>query len=179
MYLLGIDPGQEGAFVLLHESKHIEQFRKMAIIKLRDKKGKVKIHYDVLSIISFIKSVKKLCPNTHVFLEKSQSAPGQGVVSMFSTGYGFGLLVGIIASAGLDYTLVAPKDWKDDMMRGLPREKLASVVAASRLFPQCLPMLQRPESKFPDHNMADALLIAEWGRRKMTTRPTSVDQTHT
>lgn len=166
MYFLGIDPGQEGAFVLIHENKHLEQYRKMPVIKMTSKR-KVKIYYDVLAIVSFISSVKKLCPNTHVFIEKSQAAPGQGVVSMFSTGYGFGLLVGVIAAVGLDYTLVAPKDWKDDLMRGMPREKIASVVAASRLFPQCLPMLHRPHSKLPDHNMADALLIAEWGRRKM------------
>jgi hypothetical protein len=54
------------------------------------------------------------------------------------------------------------------MLAGTPGEdtKQRSVIAAQRLFPN-VSLLPTPRCKKPSDGIADALLIAEWGRRKM------------
>jgi len=47
-----------------------------------------------------------------VALELQNARPGQGVVSMFRLGVGFGVWLGIVAACGLPYELVAPTRWK-------------------------------------------------------------------
>jgi crossover junction endodeoxyribonuclease RuvC len=162
-YFLGIDPGQEGAFVLLHPKLGIICHKKMPIIKLKNK-NKVNVHYDTLNIISFLETVKFTYEEVHVFIEEISAAPGQGVTSMFSMGYGFGLLVGILSCIGLPHTRVRPNIWKAALLKGLPKEKMASCVVATRLFPKAQEILALPRGGL-DHNIADALLIAEWGRQ--------------
>jgi len=162
-YILGIDPGQEGAFVLLERDGTILQCKKIPTIKVKSK-GKVKVHYDTLGIITYFHINSKFYPGTKVFIEEIHAAPGQGVTSMFSMGYGFGLIIGILSAMKLPHVRVAPQEWKGKLLKGMPREKMASVVVASRLFPDCLPYLKLPKGGM-DHNVADALLIAEWGRQ--------------
>lgn len=159
-YYLGIDPGQQGAFVLIDSSKKIVQVKKVPTLQV----GK-KVHFDTLGIITFFTVVKNTYPSTHVFLEQISSAPDQGVTSMFSMGYGFGLLVGILTCVGLPVTQVRPAEWKGVLLKGIPKEKLASCVIASKLFPSSEEVFRGPRGGL-DHNIADALLIAEWGRRQ-------------
>lgn len=164
---MGIDPGQEGALVLLAPifgSIGVITYLKMPVIKLKNN-GKYKIHYDIDHIISFITEIKSKYANTHVFIEEIHSAPGQGATSMFSMGFGYGLLCGIISTLKCPLTTVRPQVWKKELMAGMPADKLASCVIVGRLFPGALPLLKTPRGK-PDHNIADAILIAEWGRRQ-------------
>lgn len=161
-YALGIDPGQEGAFVLLHPKLGIICHKKMPIIKLKNK-SKIKVHYDTLGIMAFLETVKGTYEDVHIFIEEISAAPGQGVTSMFSMGYGFGLLIGIISCLGIPHTRVKPNIWKGKLLAGLPKEKMASCVVATRLFPKAVDILLLPKGGL-DHNVADALLIAEWGK---------------
>jgi crossover junction endodeoxyribonuclease RuvC len=162
-YILGIDPGQEGAFVLLDRSGHIVQCKKIPTVKLKVGK-KNTVQYDTLGIIAYFNINKSFYPGTKIFIEEIHAAPGQGVTSMFTMGYGFGLINGIVLALGYPVTRVAPQEWKKNLLKGMPKEKMASVVVASRLFPDCDTYLRLPRGGL-DHNVADALLIAEWGRR--------------
>jgi hypothetical protein len=47
-----------------------------------------------------------------VLLEESQAMPQQGTRSMFVTGVGFGLWLGILAAVQLPYTRIRPAVWK-------------------------------------------------------------------
>lgn len=162
MYFLGIDPGQEGALVLIDSKRQVLLFKKMPIITIKSNNKTTK-HYDILNLVAFFKIIKEQYADTHIYIEQIGAAPEQGVTSMFTMGMGFGLILGIIGAMEIPHTRVRPNIWKGKLMAGLPKEKLASCVAASRLFPKSVDMLRTTKGKL-DHNIADALLIAEWGR---------------
>ena len=102
---------------------------------------------------------------SHVALEKIHSMPGQGVRSMFSMGEGYGLWKGIIMTLGDPMILVTPQAWKKVMMQGMGKEKDASVLRASELFPHIADQLVTPRGR-KLNGRADALLIAHWCRRQ-------------
>ena len=81
---------------------------------------------------------------------------------MFNFGKGFGLWLGILAGLGIPHTLVTPQAWKKEMMQGMG-DKDAARIRAQELFPHCVDSLSRKK----DIGRADALLIAEYGRRQM------------
>lgn len=93
------------------------------------------------------------------FLEKAQAMPKQGVSSMFNYGVGYGTIIGILAALNIPYKTVTPAVWKRSM--GLTgKAKDASRAMAQAHYPTA------PLSRVKDHGRAEALLIAEWGRRQ-------------
>lgn len=97
----------------------------------------------------------------HVTIERAQAMPGQGITGMFNYGYGFGLWVGLLVGIGFSYTLVRPQRWKKVMLADMAKDKGASVLRAKQLFPNVAEQLKLVK----DHNKAEALLLAEYGRR--------------
>ena len=84
--------------------------------------------------------------------------PGQGVASTFKFGKGYGEIIGVLATLGLGYRAISPAVWKREM--GLQRaEKADSRRKAQELYPTA------SLARVKDHGRAEALLIAEWGRR--------------
>jgi crossover junction endodeoxyribonuclease RuvC len=90
----------------------------------------------------------------HVVIEESQPMPGQGVRSMFTCGFGYGLWCGILAALQVPYTPIRPAVWKKHF--GLSKDKEASRLRAQQLFPAA--DLRRKK----DHGRAEALLLAHW-----------------
>ncbi len=93
-------------------------------------------------------------------LELVHAMPGQGVSSMFSMGFSSGLWEGILVTLGIPFEYVAPQTWKRAMLAGMPKEKAASRWRVQQMFPQVDVSLKK------HHGRADAILIAEWLRRK-------------
>jgi crossover junction endodeoxyribonuclease RuvC len=90
-------------------------------------------------------------------IERAQPMPRQGVSSTFGYGTVFGsILASLHGWASID--LVAPAVWKRAM--GLTSDKSASLDRARMLFPDVT--LKRAR----DHNRAEALLLAEYHRRR-------------
>ena len=112
-----------------------------------------------------VEILTKYSKDSHVFLEKAQSMPGQGVSSMFNYGVGFGTILGILAALKIPHTLVHPKTWCKVMHAGTTADdaKARSLEAVRRLFPS-VPII-RPRCTKPDEGYVDAILIAEYGRR--------------
>ena len=94
--------------------------------------------------------------------------PKQGVVSMFNFGRCFGLIEGVVAALGYAYTIVLPVIWQRAIMGKVkPGEtKPASIAMAKQIFPN-VPLFANPRSQKEHDGLADALLIAEYGRRKL------------
>lgn len=112
-------------------------------------------------------NLKLLRACTHVFVEKAQAMPKQGVSSMFSYGVGFGRLIGWLESMDVPYTLVTPQAWMKTMHVGTDAKldaKKRSLQAAQRMFPR-VSLLASERSKKPHEGLIDALLICEHGRR--------------
>ena len=97
-------------------------------------------------------------------VEKVGAMPGQGVTSMFTFGQGYGFIHGVLTALGIPFQVVPPREWKKEF--GLNSDKSKSIEVCHRLFPDV--DLKRTEKCRTDSDgKAEALLIAEWCRRKM------------
>lgn len=116
--------------------------------------------------LNFFKSAFKNYDVQHVYIEKSQSMPGQGVVSIMTYGTGFGRILGWFDMLYLPYTLVSPRTWTKEMHAGCTGNdaKAKSLQAVRRLFPN--ENLVVDKCRTPHKGVIDALLIAEYGYRK-------------
>lgn len=97
-------------------------------------------------------------------IEKVHAMPQQGVSSTFTFGKGYGAWMGILATLGIPYQEVTPQAWKKLMLEGADKEdKGSSINRAAGLFPYVNLI---PEGcRTPSDGMAEALLMAEYGRR--------------
>lgn len=98
-------------------------------------------------------------------VEKVGAMPHQGVTSMFSFGRSYGFIQGVLAACGIGYQLVPPATWKREFGL-LHAEKQGSVDVCKRLFPD-VNLMPTEKCKKASDGMAEALLIAEYCRRKM------------
>ena len=99
----------------------------------------------------------------HIFIERVQAMPKQGVVSMFNFGVGWGIVRGICTGMGISYELVRPQEWQKVMLAGQPRG--SNYLVASRLWPHVDFRVSERTSR-PHGGLVDAALIAEYGRRQ-------------
>lgn len=102
---------------------------------------------------------------TFAVIEKVHAMPGNGVSGMFKFGMGYGGLRMALIAAGVPFEDVTPQAWQKSMgitQRGKtetkPQFKNRLKAKAQQLFPE----------KEVTLSTADALLIAEYARRKMT-----------
>ena len=98
--------------------------------------------------------------NCLVCLEKAQPMPRDGSMGSFRYGEVYGILKGVIVSLEMPLLEVAPITWKTKMV-GKGKGKDASRMAALQLFPQLAERLKLKK----DHGRAEAVLLAEYGRR--------------
>lgn len=91
-------------------------------------------------------------------IEQVGAMPGNGGVSMFNFGAAYMACIAIAQRSMCPWMLVRPQKWKKDM--GLTSDKAESLALARHLF-QTAPLTRKK-----DNGRAEALLIAEWLRRK-------------
>lgn len=89
-------------------------------------------------------------------IEKVHSSPQMGVKSAFSFGQSFGKLEMVLNCLEVRFEYVAPAKWQGDMNCRTKGDKNITKAAAQRLFPALK----------ITHANADALLLAEYARRK-------------
>jgi len=146
---IGIDPGLNGAVGQLWEG-HTFVYRTPTItVKKRHQ-------CDVQEMTRTLRRCLEHSSEVFAVLEAAHARPGQGVVSMFSFGMGYGMWQGILAALGIPYQLVSPQAWKKVLLRDTDKSKGAAKLVASRLWPTL--------GKLTDGE-AEALLLAEFGRR--------------
>jgi len=148
MYI-GIDPGQKGGVAFLwddgnYSSHPMPATRNQLCKLLRDEVQGAKIKAVVESV---------------------HAMPGQGVTSMFKFGKGCGEILGILTALGAEIHEPTPQAWKKIVLAGTDKSKDAAIQVAENLFPdiQLIPKGCRK----PHDGMAEALLMAEYGRRTL------------
>lgn len=147
----GIDPGKSGAIALI--SGDLARVWDTPVAS----DGK-KSRY----LLASMREILVASPNTMAFLEQAHAMPGQGVTSMFAFGEGYGIWQGLLGGLQIPFEVVTPRAWKKEMLAGRPKGKSAARIRAQELFPQL-----EPELRLVKHDgRADALIIAEYGRRK-------------
>lgn len=161
MIYIGVDPGKQGAVAVI-KGDDVDVLP-MPIIpgnkRARDE-------YDLVTIRDGLQTWKK---EGAVFLtvEKLQPLPPKfgGGIANFNRGCCVGW-AWMLTALAIPYQLVSPRTWQKVMHAGTPGAdtKQKSILAAHRLFPGV--HLRRSEkSRKLDDGMADALLLAEYGRR--------------
>ena len=159
---IGIDPGLSGALCILVGDSKEPIIYDTPTMKVSNGK-KDKNEYNIPEMVGMLIRAKELSNDEgiHVYIEKVNARPGQGVTSMFSMGYGYGIWLGLLAALKIPHTRIIPQRWKKTMMTGMGKEKSASVYRGQQLFPQA--SLTGPKGG-PLDGRGDALLIAEYGR---------------
>lgn len=143
---VGIDPGKSGGIACIDTEEKIT-----FTVPYSDK--------DLLEICSLVNSGDAVC-----CLEKVGARPGQGVVSMFNFGQSVGYIKGVLEAFRIPYQEITPQKWKKEF--GLNSEKAASAEVCRKLFPE-VSLLATPRCKKLHDGMAEALLMAEYARRKL------------
>jgi crossover junction endodeoxyribonuclease RuvC len=152
--ICAIDPGLSGALAILDTDGTLVAMHDTPTLTLRLARG-TKQTYDIPGMCGILEPYAGA--GLHVLIEESQCMPGQGVRSMFTIGYGYGLWLGILAALALPYTPVRPAVWKKAC--GLGKDKEHTRLRAQQLFPSA--DLRRKK----DHGRAEALLLAWYGQR--------------
>jgi crossover junction endodeoxyribonuclease RuvC len=97
----------------------------------------------------------------HVFIESVGPMPRQGIVSTWRFAEAYGAIKAIVVTMGFPMTLVMPKEWQ--RFHGIGPTPDEARQRAVQLYPDAISALNRKR----DANRADALLIADYGRRKL------------
>lgn len=113
---------------------------------------------DVVALMDILTSVDNV---NHIYIEKQQAMPKQGVVSMFKLGYAYGQIMTTAALSKIPYTAVTPATWKRSM--NLPKDKDSARRMAQQWFPDLASQLKRKK----DEHRAEALLIGLYGSGKV------------
>ena len=135
--IIGIDPGKAGGIVRMSPTGEVIEAVKMP------------------ATVADIYLALDRGP-ARVWLEHVHSSPQMGVVSAFTFGRGYGQLEGVLQGLLLPYERVTPGKWQRAMGCLSKGDKNVTKRRAQELFPQVK----------VTHAIADALLIAEYGRRQ-------------
>jgi crossover junction endodeoxyribonuclease RuvC len=176
--IVGLDPGLEGGWAALDADTGAVLGRgTWPTLELERKKAGGKKGYKTVYLEQgMLDALRDACladgGACHVYLEKQQAMPGQGVTSMFSTGDGYGLLRMAVVALGVPWETVTAQAWQKVMMAGIPKAEGTKASAQAHLVcarlwpgmdlrePGCGPRVRTPHS-----GICDALLLAEFGRR--------------
>jgi hypothetical protein len=142
--ILGIDPGAKGAIAMVQP-----------MVEVWDLPASAADLADLLRAIQGDHAAEV------VFIERQWPRPGEGGPNAFKQGVGYGQILGVLAACRVPVREVTPQAWKKAL--GLsyeatdPKEKKErSRTLARQLF---------PEANVSRVDKAEALLIAEYGRR--------------
>ena len=148
MNVLGIDPGLKGGIAYI-SNHHVEA------VPMPLMGGSI----DPRAIVQILKTQSVEL----VVIEKVGPRPKQGVVSVWTFGYGVGVIAGAVEAIGVPMRWVTPQAWKKVVLAGTPKDKDAAIQFVRAAYPG-IPLI--PErARVPHDGMADALCIAEYGRR--------------
>lgn len=193
-YVMGIDPGKNGCFVILDEDGQEMDRQKMPVV------GK---SFDLKAI----KQILLYYQLKHVVVEDVPIIFGIEKSSMCDIYKGVGILMGLLEGLNISYTMIPPKVWQAEMWVGIKKvmkntarqkkdggfvqkveTKATSFLAAQRLFPATNLSFPAPDKFYannpenrklnrvgqkmtkaptlPHDGLIDALLMAEFCRRK-------------
>lgn len=140
---LGIDPGKAGGIALVYDDGSAEAY------------PMPETERDILDLIGELRS-RWETPAPLAVLEFVRSSPQMGVTSAFTFGMGYGGLRMALLAHGFRIVDVTPPKWQGALGCRTKGEKNVTKAKSQALFPSV---------KRVTHKTADALLLAEYGRR--------------
>lgn len=159
--VMGIDPGITGGFAAIC-STHI-LVDDLPVLTEANGKRKEKaldaneLYKKVCAFRDMPPQLRALGVRTVVYVERTH-AMKDSAMTAFSMGQSRGIILAVLAIAGVSFVQVDPQKWKK--FHGLIGcDKDASRTLAIQKYPQMREFLERKK----DHNRAEALLIADYG----------------
>lgn len=147
MTIIGIDPGKQGAVCMMSETKLV--VRKMP-----------ETPTDLFELLELFKKASK--NDCFCYLEKVQGLPKMSGGGMFTFGKGYGWLEMALISLNIPTETVLPQKWQKEYQLGETKGKQTDTVWKNKL-------KAKAQQLFPSQEIflwgADAILIAEYGRR--------------
>lgn len=143
---IGIDPGMSGAIALMDEDGGEAEVYDMPTLG-----GEVNARHLTVLLRS--------APAPYATIEEVHSMPKQGVKSSFGFGVSKGIVLGVLGALGIPYVRVTSSAWKRDMR--VSSDKATSLRLANERWPSLADDLRLKKHD----GRAEALLIADWGRR--------------
>lgn len=135
---IGIDPGQSGGIAVIYVPTDF----------VAGKMGETE--RDTAAMLTFPPFMQ-----CFAWIERVHSMPKQGVASSFKFGQSYGFLRGLLIGKNIPFEEVTPQKWQKEMNCLSKGDKNVTKARAQQLWPGIK----------ITHAIADALLIAEYGRR--------------
>ena len=125
---IGLDPGVNGGIFVMNKDHVIIHKTIMPVM------GGTKKEYDVQAVVRFL---TKHSTNSFAILERAQPQFRDGRKQAFKTGFGFGVLEGVLTALKIPFQIVAPKIWQKKVFQGLNTDdtKAASILFCQRKWP--------------------------------------------
>lgn len=179
MRYVGVDPGVTGAIAHLRSDGSVG-FVDLPIMVIEGKKRRTVLHLQMA--MQYLGNILHWSDEPAIFLLEApvigpamrrnkpeeplslddDGKSGQSIVTLANSFRLNGQIEGMLVALGAAYEIVQPQVWKRAMMPGEARDKDAARLKAIQLFPQAAEELKLKKH----HNRAEALLLAEWGRRR-------------
>lgn len=151
--IIGIDPGSSGAISFLISSKLCkvialrDKTEHQIISEFRETTDSIRRSNEIFEVVTFF-----------AFVEKVTGIPADRPSTAFAFGKSYGGLRYMLAAFKIPYEEVAATVWQTNLKCQTKGDKKISVALAHKLFPDRI--------KSINQSAADAVLIAEYGRRK-------------
>lgn len=192
---IGVDGGLLGAIAVISDTRTFGTSMPTYNTEVKTKRGLAKRkRYDLRALRTFFAhytnqlargndtewyDAEYNVTQCHVTLEEAFPVPmkretkegeiiKQGAVSVFSTGLGYGIMQGLLTGLNMDYDTVHPKKWQARFGIRTSEEsttKEQALVICEQLFPN-VNLMASERSTTPHKGIVDALLIAEYGKRR-------------
>lgn len=150
MNIIGIDPGNSGALVVLDENLTPVEWMRMPTYSVGSSN-----RVNAAAVSAFIKNSNI----SHAYVENVHSMPAQGVSSVFTFGHALGVIMGVLGAFEIPVTMVTPQSWK----KRANLINLGKDAARSKAL-QIYPNWRSLDKKIEGQAMADAALIARYGK---------------
>ena len=152
--IIGIDPGTKGGMALMTEGGGVVETIPLDGLKEKE-------------VAYALARWSEVCDSPpDVFIEKVGYIKGDGAGGSFTFGAVFGLLRGIVLGLGLHPNYVYPMMWQSSLQCLSGGNKNVTKNKAIALFPEYHALRPRGIT----HGIADAILIAEYGRRTLSRK---------
>lgn len=159
MSFCGLDPGVTGAMAVLSATGSI-----LHLIKIPTYKVKGSNEIDIRGLQLEFNNLKVVYPDLKICVERIWGTSNKSPSSICSLCETSGIIKASIIALGLEPIYVTAQKWKAKFLQGYnSSEKDSSVEAALSYFKGASDYIIGPRGG-KNHNMADALFIAEWGR---------------
>ena len=159
MNILGIDPGKDGAAVLLRDGSHVHAVLASELLCGQSWEAS---HSEVTRWFRLLHTTWGL---DLVVLERLGGRPGEGATSARTMGIGWGLWLGAASALGVPVIVPTPQRWQREILADLAGDTKSRSVAWCRAH---LPGLDLTPGRrrVPHDGLADAACLAVYGRRQ-------------